>query len=91
MLTFNVVKLLIFASILFSTAPKEALKPDNLSIASSMLSNAAFAPPPSSVAPSGFAPQATQYSAGLQTAAKDAMAMFAEEENEEIIETNTVE
>ena len=57
--------------------------------ATSSQSNAAFAPPPSSVAPSGFAPQATQYSAGLQTAAEDAMAMFAEEENEEIIETNT--
>ena len=52
-------------------------------------SNAAFAPPLSSFTPSGFAPQSTQYSAGLQTAAADAMAMFAEEENEEIIETNS--
>ncbi len=52
-------------------------------------STAAFAPPPSNIAPSGFAAQGTQYSSGLQTAAADAMAMFAEEENEEIIETNT--
>ena len=52
-------------------------------------SNAAFAPPTSSFTPSGFAPQSTQYNTGLQTAAADAIAMFAEEENEEIIETNS--
>ncbi len=52
-------------------------------------SSGAFSPPHSSFAPSGFASQSTQYSAGLQTAASDAIAMFAEEENEEIIETNT--
>jgi hypothetical protein len=53
-------------------------------------STAAFAPPQSTNVPvSGFAPKPVQYGVGLQTAAADAMAMFAEEENEEIIETNT--
>ena len=52
-------------------------------------STTAFAPPQSNVTSSGFAPQQVQYGVGLQTAAADAMAMFAEEENEEIIETNT--
>ena len=56
---------------------------------SSTSSAPAFSPPPANVMPSGFTPQATQYNPGSQNAAADAMAMFAEEENEEIIETNT--
>ena len=55
----------------------------------SSTASSAFAPPPANALTSGFAPQTTQYNVGLQTAAADAMAMFAEEENEEIIETNT--
>ena len=55
----------------------------------SSTASSAFAPPPANALTSGFAPQNTQYNVGLQTAAADAMAMFAEEENEEIIETNT--
>ena len=55
----------------------------------SSTASSAFAPPPANALTSGFAPQNTQYNVGFQTAAADAMAMFAEEENEEIIETNT--
>ncbi|MCH2648879.1 MAG: PKD domain-containing protein [Candidatus Poseidoniaceae archaeon] len=50
-----------------------------------------FAPPTNMYAPSGFAPTQSQYGMGTQSAAADAMAMFAEEENEEIIETNKQE
>ena len=50
-----------------------------------------FAPPTNMYAPSGFAPTQSQYGIGTQSAAADAMAMFAEEENEEIIETNKQE
>ena len=52
-------------------------------------SNAAFAPPVSIQPSPSF--QTTQMitSPASQSAAADAMAMFAEEENEEIIETNT--
>ncbi len=50
-----------------------------------------FAPQTNTFAPSGFAPIQNQYGMGTQSAAADAMAMFAEEENEEIIETNKQE
>ena len=50
-----------------------------------------FAPRNNTFAPSGFAPIQNQYGMGTQSAAADAMAMFAEEENEEIIETNKQE
>lgn len=54
-------------------------------------SQAAFAPP-SSIQPSpSFTNQTMQYSSGTQSAAADAMAMFAEEENQEIIQTNSDE
>ena len=55
----------------------------------STASTSAFAPPSTDFVTSGFAPRTTQYNPGLRTVAADAMAMFAEEENEEIIETNT--
>lgn len=70
---------------------------------SSSKQDSAFAPPQNAVqgaglnpltsmgATSAFAPPQQQFSSGSQTAAADAMAMFAEEENQEIIETNTVE
>ena len=49
----------------------------------------AFAPP-STIQPSpSFVPQSNQYPSVSQSAAADALAMFAEEENLEIIETNT--
>ena len=49
-------------------------------------------PPPTSIGePSAFAPPQQQFSSGSQTAAADAMAMFAEEENQQIIDTNTPE
>ena len=50
-----------------------------------------FAPRTNMYAPSGFAPTQNQFGMGTQSAAADAMAMFAEEENEEIIETNKQE
>ena len=49
-------------------------------------------PPPTSIGePSAFAPPQQQFSSGSQTAAADAMAMFAEEENQQIIATNSLE
>ena len=48
-----------------------------------------FAPTINAYAPSSFAPPQAQYSAGTQEAAAAARAMFVEEENQEIIETNT--
>ena len=49
-------------------------------------------PPPTSIGqPSAFAPPQQQFSSGSQTAAADAMAMFAEEENQQIIATNSPE
>ena len=52
-------------------------------------SSSAFAPP-STIQPSpSFAPQFSQYASATNSAAADALAMFAEEENQEIIETNT--
>ena len=50
-----------------------------------------FAPRTNTYAASGFAPTQNQFGMGTQSAAADAMAMFAEEENEEIIETNKQE
>jgi len=48
-----------------------------------------FAPTINAYAPSSFAPPQAQYSTGTQEAAAAARAMFVEEENQEIIETNT--
>ncbi len=52
-------------------------------------SNAAFAPPVSIQPSPSFQTNKNDYISASQSAAADAMAMFAEEENEEIIETNT--
>ena len=54
-------------------------------------SNAAFAPPVSIQPSPSFQTNTNDYISASQSAAADAMAMFAEEENEEIIETNTQE
>ena len=51
----------------------------------------AFAPPANTYAPSNFVVRQPQFSAGTQEAAADAMAMFVEEENQEIIDTNTID
>ena len=52
-------------------------------------SPAAFAPPATIQPSPSFVTNHNQYPSASQSAAADAMAMFAEEENQEIIETNT--
>ena len=52
-------------------------------------STAAFAPPATIQPSPSFVTNHNQYPSASQSAAADAMAMFAEEENQEIIETNT--
>ena len=53
--------------------------------------SSAFAAPTQSYASTGFSAPQNTFSSATQTAASDALAMFAEEENAEIIETNTAD
>ena len=53
--------------------------------------SSAFAAPTQSYSSTGFSAPQNTLSSATQTAASDALAMFAEEENAEIIETNTAD